>query len=74
MKLLILSDILRQTPVIERFEWQGEQFHMAHASPQGDLFQYVSSYLPNDATPEHPDGQVAFAYELPAPAKSKSPP
>ena len=33
----LLSDadreFLRQTPVIERFEWQGKQFHMAHASP-----------------------------------------
>lgn len=40
----LLSDadreFLRQAPVIERFEWQGEQFHIAHASPQGDLFQY----------------------------------
>jgi len=28
--------------------------------------EYVRSYLPKDATTEHPDGEVAFAYELPA--------
>ena len=33
---------LRQTPVIEQFECQGKQFHMAHASPHGDLFQYLN--------------------------------
>ena len=28
--------------------------------------QYVRSYLPNEATEEHPNGEVAFAYEVPA--------
>jgi sugar lactone lactonase YvrE len=28
--------------------------------------EYVRSYLPGDATRQHPDGEVALAYELPA--------
>lgn len=28
-------------PIRHRFEWQGKQFRMAHATPQGDLFEYL---------------------------------
>ena len=28
--------------------------------------EYVRSYLPKDANAQHPDGEVAFAYEIPA--------
>ncbi|MCX5656357.1 MAG: metallophosphoesterase [Planctomycetota bacterium] len=35
-------------------------------SPQVVRVEYVRSYLPKDATPEHPDGEVAFAYDIPA--------
>jgi len=31
-------------------------------SPESVRVEYVRSYLPTDATPEHPDGEVAFAY------------
>lgn len=33
-------------------------------SPQRVRVEYVRSYLPKDATLEHPDGEVAFAYEI----------
>ncbi|MCE5325889.1 MAG: SMP-30/gluconolactonase/LRE family protein [Planctomycetaceae bacterium] len=33
--------------------------------PQTVRVEYVRSYLPKDATAEHPDGKVAFAYEVP---------
>ena len=36
-------------------------------SPQKVRVEYVRSYLPKDATPEHPDGAVALAYEIAAP-------
>lgn len=35
-------------------------------SPQKVCVEYLRSYLPKDATPEHPHGEVAFAYEIPA--------
>ena len=28
-------------PIRHRFEWQGKQFRMAHATPRGDLFEYL---------------------------------
>ena len=37
-------------------------------SPEAVRVEYVRSYLPGDATAEHPDGEVVKAYELPAPA------
>jgi putative phosphoesterase len=33
---------LRQMPVVDWFEWNGRHFRMAHATPQGGLFQYLS--------------------------------
>jgi len=41
-------------------------------SPQEVRVEYVRSYLPKDATPEHPNGEIAFAYELPAGTKAKA--
>jgi hypothetical protein len=35
-------------------------------SPAKVQVEYVRSYLPKDGTAEHPDGEVAFAYEVPA--------
>ena len=35
-------EFLRQLPTLERFEREGKRFHMAHATPQGDLFEYLS--------------------------------
>jgi len=43
-------------------------------SPEKVRVEYVRSYLPKDATPQHPDGEVAFAYELPERAKAKAQP
>jgi putative phosphoesterase len=42
--LLGLSDIeyLRRMPTQDWFEWQGRHFRMAHATPQGDLFEYLT--------------------------------
>jgi putative phosphoesterase len=40
---------LRQTPVVRCFGWEGRNFRMAHATPQGDLFEY----LPMDQWEEH---------------------
>ena len=41
----LLSDadrgFLRQMPTLDWFEWQGRHFRMAHATPQGDLFEYL---------------------------------
>jgi putative phosphoesterase len=33
---------LRQMPLVDCFEWEGRQFRMAHATPQGDLFEYLN--------------------------------
>jgi len=35
-------------------------------SPQKVLVEYVRSYLPKDATAAHPDGEIAFSYEIAA--------
>jgi hypothetical protein len=35
-------------------------------SPAKVRVEYIRSYLPKDATAAHPDGEVAFAYEIPA--------
>ena len=35
-------EFLRRLPPLESFEWEGKHFHMAHATPQGDLFEYLS--------------------------------
>jgi putative phosphoesterase len=32
---------LRGLPTLEWFEWGGRHFRMAHATPQGDLFEYL---------------------------------
>jgi phosphodiesterase/alkaline phosphatase D-like protein len=43
-------------------------------SPAKVRVQYVRSYLPKDATAVHPDGEVAFAYEIPeAPTSAPAP-
>jgi len=34
--------------------------------------EYVRSWLPKDATAAHPDGEIAFAYEIPAQAAPES--
>lgn len=34
-------DFLRRLPTLEWFEWQAIHFRMAHATPQGDLFEYL---------------------------------
>jgi hypothetical protein len=39
-------------------------------SPQTVRVEYVRSYLPKDATPEHPDGEIASRYEIAAAAKA----
>jgi putative phosphoesterase len=33
---------LRSLPTIEWFQWRGRHFRMSHATPQGDLFEYVT--------------------------------
>jgi putative phosphoesterase len=33
---------LRRLPTISWFEWNGRHFRMAHATPQGDLFEYLT--------------------------------
>jgi putative phosphoesterase len=33
---------LRRMPTIDWFEWNGRHFRMAHATPQGDVFEYLS--------------------------------
>ena len=34
-------EFLAKLPTIDWFEWQGRHFRMAHATPQGDLFEYL---------------------------------
>ncbi len=36
-------EVLRRLPTLTWFEWQGRHFRMAHATPQGDLFEYLPS-------------------------------
>jgi putative phosphoesterase len=42
----LLSDadrgFLRQMPTLDWFEWQARHFRMAHATPHGDLFEYLN--------------------------------
>jgi predicted phosphodiesterase len=33
---------LRQMPTLDRFEWDSRRFHIAHATPEGNLFEYLS--------------------------------
>ncbi len=33
---------LRGLPTLHWFEWQGRHFRMAHATPQGDMFEYLA--------------------------------
>jgi putative phosphoesterase len=35
-------EFLRGLPTLAWFEWEGRHFRMAHATPQGDLFEYLS--------------------------------
>jgi|SRR5579864_3399177 len=35
-------EFLSTLPTLDWFEWQGRHFRMAHATPQGDLFEYLS--------------------------------
>jgi putative phosphoesterase len=35
-------EFLRGLPTLEWFEWQGKHFRVAHATPQGDLFEYLN--------------------------------
>lgn len=41
--LLDVADLefLRSMPLRQRFEWGGKTFRMAHATPQGELFEYL---------------------------------
>lgn len=34
-------EFLRQMLICDWFEWEGKHFRMAHATPQGDLFEYL---------------------------------
>jgi len=34
-------EFLRYLPTLAWFEWDGKHFRMAHATPQGDLFEYL---------------------------------
>jgi putative phosphoesterase len=34
-------DFLAKMPTLDWFEWGGRHFRMAHATPQGDLFEYL---------------------------------
>jgi putative phosphoesterase len=34
-------EFLRRMPTLHWFEWEGRHFRMAHATPQGDLFEYL---------------------------------
>lgn len=42
-------------------------------SPEKVRVEYVRSYLPMDASKDHPDGEIAFAYEIP-PSKTGNAP
>jgi putative phosphoesterase len=35
-------EFLRSLPTLDWFEWGGRHFRMAHATPQGDLFEYLT--------------------------------
>jgi predicted phosphodiesterase len=34
---------LRRLPTLAWFEWEGRHFRMAHATPQGDVFEYLKA-------------------------------
>jgi putative phosphoesterase len=34
-------EFLREMPTLDWFEWEGKHFRMAHATPQGDMFEYL---------------------------------
>lgn len=36
-------EFLRELPVLDWFEWRGKHFRMAHATPQGDMFEYIEA-------------------------------
>lgn len=36
------KEYLKNLPIIELFEWDDRHFRMAHATPQGDLFEYLT--------------------------------
>lgn len=42
-------EFLRSLPTLGSFEHHGKRFHLAHATPQGDLFQYLNM----DEWPQH---------------------
>ena len=33
---------LRRLPTLDEFEWEGKRFRLVHATPQGDLFEYLN--------------------------------
>jgi putative phosphoesterase len=35
-------EFLRQMNTLDWFQWEGRHFRMAHATPQGDLFEYLN--------------------------------
>jgi len=35
-------------------------------SPENVKVDYIRSYLPKDATPEHPDGEISYSYTIPS--------
>jgi len=39
-------------------------------SPEEVLVEYVRSYLPKDATEQHPDGEIAYSYTIVPQVKS----
>jgi hypothetical protein len=41
--------------------------------PERVRVEYVRSYLPEDASDEHPDGEIAFTYEIPASKTGNAP-
>jgi putative phosphoesterase len=59
--LLSESDrrVLREMPTLDWFEWGGKHFRMAHATPHGDIFEY----LPMDQWEERVKG-IAADYVL----------
>lgn len=49
----------------------GSGYARVTVSPDKTHVDYVRSKLTKDATSQHPDGEVAYAYDLPAAAKEK---
>lgn len=46
------------------YKFPGSGRVRVNVSPDKVKVEYVRSYLPKDATQEHPDGEIAFSYEL----------